>query len=69
MQLVTKTGIVLSGKYGNKTIYYNSSKEEILREMDNSLRNFGTDHVDLLLVHRRIRWRIRLRPPMLWTLL
>ncbi len=52
MQLVTKTGIVLSGKYGNKTIYYNSSKEEILREMDNSLRNFGTDHVDLLLVHR-----------------
>ncbi|HJB47246.1 MAG TPA: aldo/keto reductase [Candidatus Mediterraneibacter surreyensis] len=52
MQLITKTGIVLKERYGNKTIYYNSSKEEIIREMDESLQNFGTDHVDILLVHR-----------------
>lgn len=52
MQLITKTGIVLAGRYGNKTIYYNSSKDEILREIDESLQNFGTDYVDILLVHR-----------------
>ena len=36
----------------NKTIYYNSTKEEILKEMDESLEKLGTDHVDLLLIHR-----------------
>ena len=39
-------------EYGNKTIYYNSTKEEILKEMDESLEKLGTDHVDLLLIHR-----------------
>lgn len=52
MQIVTKTGIVLPGKNGNKTIYYESSKKEIMREMEASLQNLGTDYVDLLLVHR-----------------
>ena len=52
MQIVTKTGIVLPGKNGNKTIYYESSKEEIKKEIEASLLNLGTDHVDLLLVHR-----------------
>lgn len=52
MQLVTKTGIVLPGKNGNKTIYYDSSKAEIKKEMEASLQNLGTDYVDLLLVHR-----------------
>lgn len=52
MQLITKTGIVCPGKNGNRTIYYNSTKEEILKEMDESLEKLGTDHVDLLLVHR-----------------
>lgn len=52
MQLITKAGIVCPGKNGNKTIYYNSTKEEILKEMDESLEKLGTDHVDLLLVHR-----------------
>lgn len=52
MQLVTKTGIVLPGKNGNKTIYYESSKAEIKTEMEASLQNLATDHVDLLLVHR-----------------
>ena len=52
MQLITKAGIVCPGHYGNKTIYYNSTREEILREMDESLEKLGTDHVDLLLIHR-----------------
>lgn len=52
MQLITKAGIVCPGHYGNKTIYYNSTKEEILKEMDESLEKLGTDHVDLLLIHR-----------------
>ena len=28
MQLITKAGIVCPGHYGNKTIYYKSTKEE-----------------------------------------
>lgn len=52
MQIVTKTGIVLKGKNDNKTIYYDSSRKEIFKEMDASLENLGTDYVDVLLVHR-----------------
>ena len=52
MELITKAGSVCPGHYGNKTIYYNSTKEEILKEMDESLEKLGTDHVDLLLIHR-----------------
>ena len=39
MQIVTKTGIVLKGKDGNKTIRYESSKKEIEKEIESSLRN------------------------------
>lgn len=52
MQLITKAGIICPGREGNRTIYYNSTKAEILKEMDESLQKLGTDHVDLLLVHR-----------------
>lgn len=52
MQIVTKTGIVLPGKNGNKCLHYNSTKEEIDRELEASLKNLGTDYIDLLLVHR-----------------
>lgn len=52
MQIVTKTGIVLPGKNGNKTIYYESTKAEIEKELEESLQNLGTDYVDLLLIHR-----------------
>lgn len=52
MKIVTKAGIVLPGKNGNKVIYYDSSKEEILKEVDESLAKLGTDYIDLLLIHR-----------------
>jgi len=52
MKLITKTGIVLPGVKDNKVIYYESSKEQILKEVDESLVKLGTDYIDLLLVHR-----------------
>jgi predicted oxidoreductase len=54
MQLVTKFGLVKpsANRPRNKTRHYNTSKEHILRTVERSLRNFGTDHIDLLLIHR-----------------
>jgi predicted oxidoreductase len=52
MKLVTKAGIVLPGTKGNSHIYYDSRKVSLLAEIDGSLDRLGTDHVDLLLVHR-----------------
>jgi predicted oxidoreductase len=52
MKLITKAGITLPNMEGNKHIYYDARKENILREVDASLVKLGTDYVDLLLVHR-----------------
>lgn len=52
MKLVTKAGIVLPGRKDNRHIYYDSRAKSLLEEMDESLMRLGTDHVDLLLVHR-----------------
>lgn len=52
MQIITKAGIVLPGVDNNKTILYNSSKQEIKKETENSLRRLGTDYIDVLLIHR-----------------
>ena len=52
MKIVTKTGIVPGGRKGNDRVYYDARKASILAEMDESLARLGTDHVDLLLVHR-----------------
>lgn len=52
MELVTKTGIVLPGRNGNRTIYYESTRREIIKELEESLEKLGTDYIDLLLVHR-----------------
>lgn len=52
MKIVTKAGIVTPGRKGNDRIYYDARKASILAEMDESLARLGTDHVDLLLVHR-----------------
>lgn len=54
MQIVTKCGIKLrSAKYPEHLVnHYDTSKEHIIRSVENSLRHFGTDYVDTLLIHR-----------------
>lgn len=52
MKLVTKTGIIAPHRKGNETIYYESTAEEFRKELEDSLQNLHTDHIDLLLVHR-----------------
>ena len=52
IKIVTKAGIILPGQKGNKHIYYDSSEENLLAEIDASLSRLCTDHVDLLLIHR-----------------
>ena len=52
IRIITKAGIILPGQKGNRHIYYDSSAENILEEIDASLKRLCTDHVDLLLIHR-----------------
>ena len=52
IKIVTKAGIILPGQKGNAHIYYDSSKKNLLEEIDASLERLSTDHVDLFLVHR-----------------
>ena len=52
IRIVTKAGIILPGQRGNRHICYDSTKENLLAEMDASLKRLSTDHVDLLLIHR-----------------
>ncbi|MGD6834123.1 aldo/keto reductase [Sutcliffiella halmapala] len=54
MELVTKCGIKLisSNRPEHKIKYYDTSKEHITWSVENSLKNFQTDYLDLLLIHR-----------------
>lgn len=54
MELVTKCGIKFpSAKRPKSWVkHYDTSKEHILWSVDNSLTKLGTDHIDLLLIHR-----------------
>lgn len=54
MELVTKCGIkLLAEKKPNHRIkHYDTSYEHIIASVDNSLQNFDTDYIDLLLIHR-----------------
>jgi predicted oxidoreductase len=54
MQVVTKCGIKLkSDKYPDTWIqHYDTSKQNILSAVDQSLKNLSTDYIDLLLIHR-----------------
>lgn len=54
MQLVTKCGIkIVSSNYPDrKTGHYNTSRQHIILSLEQSLKNFNTDHIDLLLIHR-----------------
>lgn len=52
IKIISKAGITLPNKRGNKVIYYDSRKETIFQEVDETLAELGTDYLDLLLIHR-----------------
>lgn len=53
IQLVSKCGIKpVNASRGWLVKHYDSSREHILASVDASLRNLGTDYLDLLLIHR-----------------
>lgn len=54
IQIITKCGIKLkSDKFPERKIkYYDYSYEHIISSVNNSLLNFKTDYIDLLLLHR-----------------
>jgi predicted oxidoreductase len=54
MQLTTKCGIkmVSTARLQHRIKHYDTSKSHILASVDQSLRNFHTDYIDLLLIHR-----------------
>jgi predicted oxidoreductase len=54
MELITKCGIKLaSEKFPDQRInHYDTSYQHIIQSVNQSLRNFHTDHIDLLLIHR-----------------
>jgi predicted oxidoreductase len=54
IKLITKCNIAFPSpqRPQYKVHHYDSSKAHILQSVDNSLRNFHTDRLDLLLIHR-----------------
>lgn len=54
MQLVSKCGIALphANRPAIRLKHYNCSVDYILHAVETSLRNLGTDYLDLLLIHR-----------------
>ncbi|QLE79543.1 oxidoreductase [Francisella sp. Scap27] len=54
VQIVSKCGIKFACKATPKNLvkHYDLSRESIIESAENSLKNLGTDHLDLLLVHR-----------------
>lgn len=54
IQIITKCGIrrFTPNRPEHKINSYDTSKEHIIRSAENSLRNFHTDYLDALLIHR-----------------
>ncbi len=54
MQIITKCGIqlVTANKPFNTIKSYNTSKKHIITSTEQSLKNFNTDYLDVLLIHR-----------------
>lgn len=54
IQLISKCGIcmVTPNRPHHKIKYYDTSREHILRSVENSLINLQTDYLDILLIHR-----------------
>ena len=54
LQLVTKCGICLTSpaRSAHRVKHYDTSFDHIVSSVENSLRVLGTDHIELLLIHR-----------------
>ena len=54
LQIVTKCGIKFpsENRPENKSHCYDTSKEHIIKSAERSLKNFNTDYLDVLLLHR-----------------
>jgi len=54
LEIVTKAGIYIPCKHHpeRRTAHYNASGPRMVKSLEKSLRFLGTDHVELLLVHR-----------------
>ena len=52
MEIVTKCGIALTAKPEHALNHYNTGKGHIIASAEASLHKLGTDHLDLLLIHR-----------------
>ena len=54
MEIVTKCDIVAPmGRYADAPVkYYDTSRAHILQSVENSLRDMGIEHIELLLIHR-----------------
>lgn len=54
LQLVSKCGIYVPSSFHpeRKTAFYNATAARIVKSAEKSLRFLGTDHLDLLLIHR-----------------
>ncbi|ERK10283.1 putative aldo/keto reductase [Pantoea sp. AS-PWVM4] len=52
LQIVTKCGIATRAKAEHQIGHYITEARHILQSAQNSLRHFGTDYLDLLLIHR-----------------
>jgi predicted oxidoreductase len=52
MEIVSKCGIALTAKPEHALNHYNTGKGHIIASAEASLHKLGTDHLDLLLIHR-----------------
>jgi len=54
LRIITKCGIQMltENKPSHKVKSYNTSAQHIITSVEQSLEHFGTDHLDLLLIHR-----------------
>ncbi|MFX6201798.1 aldo/keto reductase, partial [Acinetobacter baumannii] len=54
LKIITKCGIKMlaENRPQHKIKSYNTGKKHILQSVENSLDNFGTDYIDVLLIHR-----------------
>lgn len=52
MEIVSKCGIALTARPEHALNHYNTGKTHIVASAEASLQKLGTDHLDLLLIHR-----------------